>query len=253
MNAAPPAGAAAPANASVSQSGAPLALKILTVITAISIAAGAIMALGYAGQDVTQGNVQRIFYFHVAAFAGAFVSFAAGVVGGILYLVKRSNRWDSIALAGVEVGFMLALINLFTGMIWARPIWNTWWTWDPRLTSAAIMVLTYAAYFMLRAGIDNPDTRRRFASVYAILAFSTVIITFVIIRIRPDTIHPTVIGPSPQNAEGSFEMTSSMLATLSWSSFVWSVLVPITFIWWRLRLENLSDHVTALKARAFKS
>jgi len=243
----------APASTTVQRAGAPLALKILTVLTVLSIAAGAVMALAYAGQDVTQGDVQRIFYFHVAAFAGAFVSFAVGVVGGILFLVKRTNRWDRIALAGVEVGFMLALINLFTGMIWARPIWNTWWTWDPRLTSAAIMVLTYAAYFMLRAGIDNPDTRRRFASVYAILAFSTVIITFVIIRIRPDTIHPTVIGPSPQNAEGSFEMTSSMLATLSWSSFVWSVLVPITFIWWRLRLEDLSDRVAALKLSAYKS
>jgi heme exporter protein C len=176
-----------------------------------------------------------------------------GVAGGILYLVKRNSRWDSLALAGIEVGFLLALINLFTGMVWARPIWNTWWTWDPRLTSAAIMVLTYAAYFMLRAGIDNTDTKRRFASVYGILAFSTVIITFVIIRIRPDTIHPAVIGPSPQNAEGGFELTSSMLATLSVSSFVWSVLVPITFIWWRMRLENLSDHVAAMKARTLKS
>ena len=253
MSTAASTGAIEPAQSAGQQAGVPLALKILTVITILGIAAGAVMALVYAGEDVTQGNVQRIFYFHVAAFAGAFVSFAVGVVGGILFLVKRNNRWDRIALAGVEVGFILALINLFTGMIWARPIWNTWWTWDPRLTSAAIMVLTYAAYFMLRAGIDNPDTRRRFASVYAILAFSTVIITFVIIRIRPDTIHPTVIGPSPQNAEGSFEMTSSMLATLSVSSFVWSVLVPITFIWWRVRLENLSDQVAALKARTLKS
>lgn len=253
MNAAAQAGAAAAPASSAQPANTPLALRILTVITGIGIAAGAIMALFYAGQDVTQGNVQRIFYFHVAAFAGAFVSFAVGVAGGILYLIKRNDRWDRIALAGVEVGFVLALINLFTGMVWARPIWNTWWTWDPRLTSAAIMVLTYAAYFMLRAGIDNPDTKRRFASVYAILAFSTVIITFVIIRIRPDTIHPTVIGPSPQNAEGSFQMTGSMLATLSLSSFVWSVFVPVTFIWWRLRLENLSDQVTALKARTFKS
>ena len=55
----------------------------------------------------------------------------------------------------------LALINLLTGMIWARPIWNTWWTWDPRLTSEAIMILTYAAYLMLRNGIENPEQRRR--------------------------------------------------------------------------------------------
>ncbi len=242
-----------PAPSSESKRGAPLLLKILTVLTIAGISAGAIMSLFYAGQDITQGNVQRIFYFHVAAFSGAFVSFGVGVVGGVLYLIKRNSRWDTMALAGVEVGFALSLINLFTGMIWARPIWNTWWTWDPRLTSAAIMVLTYAAYFMLRAGIETPETKRRFASVYAILAFSTVVITLVIIRIRPDTIHPAVIGPSPANSEGTFEMTSSMITTLGFSSFVWSVLVPWTFIWWRMRLETLSEQVAALKARTFSS
>lgn len=251
MGAAVQAGARSPVGAGAQRT--PALLKVFTVLTIIGIAIGSVMALAYAGQDVTQGDVQRIFYFHVSAFAGAFVAFGVGVVGGILYLVRRSPRWEMLSLAGVEVGFALALINLFTGMVWARPIWNTWWTWDPRLTSAAIMVLTYAAYFMLRAGIDNPETKRRFASVYAILAFSTVIVTFVIIRIRPDTIHPTVIGPSPQNAEGSFSMTSSMIATLGFNSFVWSVLVPVTFVWWRLRLETLSEQVATLKARAFKS
>lgn len=227
----------------------PRLLTALTVLTALGIAVGLYMALFYAGMDATQGQVQRIFYVHVASFSGAFVSFFVTVVGGILYLRTRNPKWDTLALAGVEVGFSLSLINLTTGMIWARPIWNTWWTWDPRLTSAAIMVLTYAAYLMLRNGIENPETRRRFASVYGILAISTVIITFIIIRIRPDTIHPAVIGASPQNAEGGFEMTSSMRATLGFNSAVWSILVPATLIWYRVRLQNLADHVRALKTR----
>ena len=57
------------------------------------------------------------------------------------------------------------------GSIWARPVWNTWWTWDPRLTTASIMELIYAAYLMLRSGIEDPDRRARFGAVYAILGF----------------------------------------------------------------------------------
>ena len=225
-----------------------LILRILTIVTGLSMVGGLYMALFYAGTDVTQGHVQRIFYIHVAAFSGAFVAFVATVVGGVAYLRTRNPKWDTLALAGVEVGFALSLINLITGMVWARPIWNTWWTWDPRLTSAAIMVLTYAAYLMLRNGIENPETRRRFASVYGVLAITTVIATLIIIRIRPDTIHPAVIGPSPQNAEGVFEMTSSMRATLGINSFIWSILVPATLIWHRIRLQNLHDRAQAMKA-----
>lgn len=230
----------------------PALLMIITIVAAVGVAAGLVMSLAYAGMDVFQGDVQRLFYVHVSSFAGAFVAFGAAVVGGALYLAKRTPRWDRLALAGIEAGFALSMVNLFTGMVWARPIWNTWWTWDPRLTSAAIMVLTYAAYFMLRAGIENPDTRRRLSSVYGILAFSTVIVTFIIIRIRPDTIHPAVIGPSPQNAEGEFELSASMLATLGFTMVVWSVFVPWALIWWRMRLESLSERVDVLRARVLE-
>jgi heme exporter protein C len=227
----------------------PLLLQLLTAITPLAVAIGLYLALVYAPTEATQGPIQRIFYIHVAAFSGAFIAFGAGVVGGVMYLRSRQPRWDTLALSGIEVGLALALINLVTGMIWARPIWNTWWTWDPRLTSEAIMLLTYAAYLMLRNGIENPEQRRRFASVYGILAMSTVIITFVIIRIRPDTIHPTVIGPSAQNPTGKFEMTPPMITTLGINSFIWSVFVPLTLIWYRVRLANFAERVQALKAK----
>lgn len=224
-------------------------LITLTVITAVAVGVGVILSLFYAGTDVTQGNVQRIFYIHVASFFGAMVAFGAGVVGGIAYLRTRNPKWDTLALAGCEVGLALSLVNLATGSIWARPIWNTWWTWDPRLTSAAVMALTYAAYLFLRNGIESPETRRRFASVYAILAYSTVIVTLVIIRIRPDTIHPAVIGRSAASAEGGFNLTSSMGITLAYHAVVWLVLVPLVLMWWRIRVENLADQVREARAR----
>lgn len=225
-------------------------LYVLTGLTVAAVGVGLLLSLFYAETEVVQGDVQRIFYVHMASYFAATVAFASAVFGGVQYLRTRNNKWDTLALAGIEVGLTLALVNLATGSVWARPIWNTWWTWDPRLTTAAISALTYAAYLMLRAGIENPDTRRRFASVYAILAFTTVVLTIVIIRIRPDTIHPAAIGPSPQDAEGTFEASSSMQTTLVYHLVVWITLVPIVLMWWRIRLQNLSDHVDALKVRA---
>jgi heme exporter protein C len=227
----------------------PRNLMILTVVTVLAVVFGLFMALVQAGTDDQQGNVQRIFYIHMPSFFGAFFAFGTTVVGGIQYLRTRNAKWDVLALAGVEVGLMLALINLITGMIWARPIWNTWWTWDPRLTSAAVMALTYMAYLMLRAGIENPEQRRRFGSVYGIVAISTVILTLVIIRIEPRTIHPAVIGSSPQNAEGGFNLTASMQMALLTNLLIWGILIPLTLMWWRVRLENLRARVEGLKAR----
>jgi heme exporter protein C len=225
-----------------------LALRLLTVFALAGFALGTYYALVYAGMDELQGNVQRIFYFHVSAFSGGSIALALAVVGGIAYLRTRHPRWDKLALAGVEVGFFLSLITLITGMVWARPIWNTWWTWDPRLTSAAIMSLTYAAYLMLRGAIENPDKRRALAAVYGILAFGTVIFTFVIIRVRPDTIHPTVIGASAQNAEGGFAMGDTMKAALGMNSAVWCVLIAPALVWWRIRLESVYQRIAQLRA-----
>jgi heme exporter protein C len=220
---------------------------MLTLITVISVAIGLFLALVYAFTDEQQGEVQRIFYIHMPSFFGAFVAFSATVIGGVQYLRTRDVKWDTLAIAGVEVGLTLALINLATGSIWAKPIWNTWWTWDPRLTSAAIMALTYAAYLMLRNGIENPDTRRRFASVYGILAIVTVISTLIIIRIRPDTIHPAVIGASPQNKDGEFEATTRVAIALVPNLIIWATLVPATLMWYRIRLQNMVERVNRMK------
>jgi len=228
-------------------------LRALTILAVVGLAVTLYMSLVWVGADATQGNVQRIFYTHVATFSGAAVAFAATVVGGILYLRTRNTKWDTLALAGVEVGFTLSLITTATGSIWSRPTWNTWWTWDPRLTSITIMVLTYAAYLMLRAGIESGEKRRAIASVYGILAMGTVIFTFIVIRIRPDTIHPAVIGTESASAQGGFAMSSSMTATLGIASMVWTMLITPALMWWRIRLENLKEYAERLRIQTLES
>lgn len=224
-------------------------LLIYTAMTAIAIAIAFGMELFYAGTDIQQGEVQRLFYIHMGSFFAAFIAFSVGVFGGIAYLRTGNVKWDVLALSSIEVGIVLAFVNLATGAIWARPIWNTWWTWDPRLTSAAVMELTYVAYLMLRKGFENPETRRRFASVYGILAFSTVLFTLLITRIRPDTIHPVVIGNSPSTTtQGGFAVTQGIGATLGISITVWMAFLAPVLIWWRIRLENQFERVNRLKA-----
>lgn len=211
---------------------------MLTLLTALGFLATLYLGLFAAGTDIQQGDIQRIFYIHMPAFFGAFTAFGATVVGGVLFLARKNDAWDRIALAGAEVGLAFALINLLTGSVWARPIWNTWWTWDPRLTSAAVMCLIYAAYLMLRAGIDDMSRRRNFMSVYGIFAFVSVLTTLFVIRVVPETIHPVIIGASPQNAQGSFEATSGVVTALVPSMLLWLTLMPATLMWHRYRLET---------------
>ncbi len=225
----------------------PRLLRALTVVTALAFAATLVLALFVAGTDIQQGDIQRIFYVHMPAFFGAFTAFGATVLGGLIYLARADERWDKIALAGAEVGLAFALINLLTGAIWARPIWNTWWTWDPRLTSAAVMCLTYAAYLMLRAGIDDSERKRAFMSVYGIFAFVSVLTTLFIIRVVPETIHPVIVGASPQNAQGSFEATSGVVIALLPSLLLWLTVMPLTFMWHRYRLEERLEALNRLK------
>lgn len=224
-------------------------LNGLSVITAILIVATFILALFYAGTDVEQGNVQRIFYMHVGAFTGGATAFFLTVVAGVMYLIQRDPKWDRLAVSSVEIGLPLMLITLVTGMIWARPTWNTWWTSDPRLNSMAIMMLMYAAYLTLRAAIESPERRARFAAVYGIVAFISVIYVFIVIRIRPDTLHPVVLGPSPveSSAKGTFGVKDpAMIITMSVSSIAW-MLAALTLTWHRVRMENVAEKIRARK------
>ncbi|MGQ9849623.1 MAG: cytochrome c biogenesis protein [Aggregatilineaceae bacterium] len=221
-------------------------LRGLTVAAAVLFVVGLYLALFWVGPEKEQGAAQRIFYVHLGSFLGAFIAFAATVVGGIAYLRTRDPKWDIFGLANVEIGLGMSAITIVTGMTWARPIWNTWWTWDPRLTSITIMWLAYAAYLMLRSGIEDPERRRRFAAVYGIVAFASVLFTIIIIRVRPDTIHPVVAGPTQADPTGGFDVTGRIRDTLFFNLFSFAVLT-VVLIWYRIRLENLSQHVMRRK------
>jgi heme exporter protein C len=225
----------------------PRLLSILDVVTIIMLVFATWMVFFYAPMESVMGNVQRVFYFHVAAGWVGMLSFLVAAIVGVIYLVTSKRKWDLAGLAAVEIGMVFAFVNVVTGAIWARPIWNTWWTWDPRLTTATIMLLIYAAYLMLRQGIDDPDRRARFGAVYAIIGFLSVPLTFFSARLFR-TIHPVVIGTNQPGAEGAFDMTPLMLQTFLFSLLTFTIIF-IDLLWHRIRLGRLADKVEQLKLK----
>lgn len=225
----------------------PKTLKILDYTAILLLVTASRMVFKYAPMEATMGDVQRVFYFHVSAGWVGMISFMVALVAGIAYLRSSNVKWDIVGLAGVEVGIVFFFINIVSGSIWARPAWNTWWTWDPRLVTATVMELVYIAYMMLRQGIDDPDRRARFGAIYAILGSVSVPLTLFSIRIWR-TIHPVVVGSGDPTAEGGFSMTSPMLQTFMFSLFTFTF-IAIDLLWHRIRLGALADKVERLKLK----
>jgi heme exporter protein C len=196
------------------------------------------------------GDVQRVFYFHVATAWVGLLGFVAAGVSGIIYLRTQDLKWDLVEQAAVEISLVFFFITIVLGSIWARPIWNTWWTWDPRLTSASIVELIYLAYLMLRQGIEDPDRRARFGAVYTLVGAVSVPITFLSIRMFR-TIHPVVIGNKSAAAEGGFAMTSDMKIAFFFALFAFTVIF-IDLFWNRIRLGQLQQKVEQLKLKVME-
>lgn len=193
----------------------------------------------YAPIEKTMGIVQKIFYFHVASAWVGFFAFAVVCGASIAYLVTRHRRWDAVALASAEIGTIFTTMVLVTGPLWAKPIWNTWWTWDPRLTTTLILWFMYLAYIALQGIGPKEAGRARFAAVYGIVAFVNVPLVFFSIRWWR-TIHPAVLQGSGGGLTG--EMFFTMILSVVTFSVLYFVLLSL-----RYRTIELADGVRMLK------
>jgi len=214
----------------------PTLLIILDILSLILVPAALVLIFYFTPVEAVMGPVQKVFYFHVAAAWAGMLSFVLAGAAGAAYLFSRKLSWDWLSLSAVEVGVAFGMIAILSGMIWARPIWNTWWVWDPRLTTTAIMILIYLAYFILRSGLDTPETRARLGAVYAIVSVATVPLTFFSIRLFR-TIHPVVIATGGSDGAG-FNMSPRMLTAFLTSLVVFTILLA-DLVWHRFRLADL--------------
>jgi len=165
---------------------------VLLLVTLLAMIAALAAALLLAPVEKTMGDVQRIFYFHLASAVAAFVSFTCVFIASIGFIVRRETIWDNLAVAAAEVGVLFTTFVLVSGPLWARPAWGQWWVWDPRLTTTLILWFLYTGYLILRQAI--PGYRGAMAAaVLAILAYVDVPVVYFSVTLWRG-IHPQVIG-----------------------------------------------------------
>jgi heme exporter protein C len=176
----------------------PVAIRALGWLAVLALLAGLGMAFGYAPREAIQGNVQRIMYLHVPAVLTAYLAFGLVLVGSVGYLATSRAGWDRLAASAAELGVLFTGITIASGSIWGKPTWGTWWTWDARLTSTAILFLVYVGYLLLRGLVDEPERRGRFAAVVGIVGAANIPIVHFSVKWWRALHQPsTILGPEP--------------------------------------------------------
>jgi heme exporter protein C len=187
--------------------------QILTGIGLVGLALVFVLALRYTPVERFQGLPQKIFYVHVPAAWSALLSFSLVGISSMLYLWLRDPRLDRFADSCAAVGLVFSLVMLTTGPLWARPVWNTWWTWDARLTFTLILFFLFLGYRALRGALQDPGERARFSAVLGILGM--VLVPFVHLTVYLfRTLHPQPIVLKPSAPSLPWEMLRTLLLSL---------------------------------------
>ncbi len=152
--------------------------NVLGIVALALLLVGSFVGLFVVPADSMQGDIQRLMYVHVPAAWLAFMSFFVVFLMGVLYLIQRDLRWDRVAQSSAEIGVVFTVLTLALGSMWGKPTWGVWWTWDPRLTTTAIMLAIYVGYLAIRSFADDPDKRARWAAIVGIIGFANVPIVY---------------------------------------------------------------------------
>lgn len=147
------------------------AWKAAAALVVLSLPVQAWLGLSWAPAERDMGDVYRIIYMHVPHVWMALLALTLNFGCSVAFLFKKSWVTDALAEASAEVGVYFGCVGVTLGAIWAKPTWGVYWDWDPRLTTAAIMIVIYAGYLALRKFIEDPDKRATWSSVLGIFAF----------------------------------------------------------------------------------
>ena len=208
----------------------------------ICLIVGLLLGFWWAPVDASSlGFSQKIFYYHAPIAETALVAFGVACVAAIAYLRTGRLTWDRLSYVSVRLGLLFSILVMLTGMIWGKAAWDTWWAWEPRLTTFLLVCFLYAAYWVLRSVVDEEQHRATYAAVFAIIAFIDVPITFFATRFLPEGLHPVVITTGDTGMEGS--MLVSFLISMLGMTLLLAALTRRD-----LAIEKLKDRVADLKS-----
>ncbi len=216
------------------------------LIPGLALVAGVMLVAAHWGiwlhapVETTMGLVQKVFYLHLPLAWWALISFFMVFVGSVGVLRYKNDFWDHLAGAAAEIGVLFSTLALITGSLWARPAWNVWWTWDPRLTTTLIMWFVYMGYIVLRSSPLPRVKRRTLCAVLGIVAFVDIPLVFLSTRLWR-SIHPSVVSSPGGGMEP--EMWQAMGLSLAAMGLLW-----LTFLVFRLRQMALQTRLDGLWA-----
>ncbi|MCL7964011.1 MAG: cytochrome c biogenesis protein CcsA, partial [marine benthic group bacterium] len=185
--------------------------KLIGVAALVTMLIGSFVGLFVVSPDRLQGDVQRLMYVHVPAAWLAFLAFFIVFLMSVLYLIQRDLKWDRVAHASAEIGVVFTVLTLALGSMWGKPTWGVWWTWDPRLTTTAIMLAIYVGYLAIRSFADDPDKRARWAAIVGIIGFANVPIVYLSV-IWWRTLHQPPSSPRSVSPEILWTLLFNVLA-----------------------------------------
>lgn len=213
--------------------------NILFILSFVSMLISTYMVFFYAPTEKIMGHIQRIFYFHMGTVLVATIAFIIVFIASIMFLIKNKRSWDILAYASAELGVFFITLTIITGSIWAKPVWGTWWTWDPQLTTTFILWVLYIVYLIIRSSAGDSERKAKFSAIFAIIAFFDLPLVYISARVMRG-ISPVVFGP------GGGGIVPEMLHTLL-VTFVGFTLLFILLLTERIKLEKMKDQVKELK------
>jgi heme exporter protein C len=185
--------------------------RLIGIAALVTMLVGSFVGLFVVSPDRLQGDVQRLMYVHVPAAWLAFLAFFIVFLMSVLYLIQRDLKWDRVAHASAEIGVVFTVLTLALGSMWGKPTWGVWWTWDPRLTTTAIMLAIYVGYLAIRSFADDPDKRARWAAIVGIIGFANVPIVYLSV-IWWRTLHQPPSSPRSVSPEILWTLLFNVLA-----------------------------------------
>ncbi|MEX2528667.1 MAG: cytochrome c biogenesis protein CcsA [Gemmatimonadota bacterium] len=205
--------------------------------TVCFLVAAQLLGLLTSPAEAGMGHLQKIMYVHVPAAWSAFIAFGVVFVTSILFLARGKESHDLLAASAAEVGVVLTGLTLALGSIWGRPTWGVWWTWDPRLTSTAVLFIIFVGYLSLRAFVEDPGQRARWSAAVGVLGFLNVPIVYMSVRWWR-TLHQPGSSPATVDTAYAWGLRSNAVAIL---------LVMIYFVSRRYRIARTEMEIRALE------
>jgi heme exporter protein C len=181
---------------------------------------GSYLGLVVAPPDRYMGDVQRIMYVHVPTAWMALVVFTLAFAYALLFLLRRTWRWDALHEASLEIGVLYTAMLCVQGALWGKPTWGVYWAWDPRLTTVAVMLLSFTGILSLRHFLDDPLRRASWSAAATILAATNVPVVYYSVRwwnslhqlqSSPQTVNSAMVAPLRINAFGLLALTVALL------------------------------------------